>query len=149
MGKESTCILMGRLMKGTGRRISSMGSGRKNGQMGLNMKGSMLMGRKLAKGGSLGLTQVLTKEISKMPSRVLELTHGLTSDSILESGKITKCTGKEFSRGQMGVDLKVFTSTTKSTEMDFLRGQTADHTKGHGLMASKTESENTSTTEER
>lgn len=137
MGSESTCIWMGLCMRASGRMINRMDLERRNGLMDQCMKGIMSRVKRLVKENLLGLMEVHMRGTLMIPLRVTEPIHGQTNVSMLETGKTTKCTARVCSLGQMGDDLRGFTSTTKSTEMGTLHGQMADLLKEPGSMVSK------------
>lgn len=70
--------------------------------------------------------------ISTITLRVSELTPGPTSESLSESGNVTKCMVKEYSHGLMADDLKGTMSMIKSTVMAFSIGLTVGHLKVPG-----------------
>ena len=122
--KANTCILMVRHMRENGKMTSSMDTEKKNGLTDQCMRGSMLKVKRLVKVNLHGLMEVLMKVILMMLLRDLEHTHGRIKGSMLEIGKIIKCTAKECLLGLTGEDLKGFTSTIRSTVM----------VTSHGLM---------------
>ena len=96
-------------MRETGRKTNNMEKGKNVGLTDQLMKEIMWKARNQGKENSHGLIQASMKENSMMQLKGLELTHGQTNDSILESGKITKCMERVCLLGQMVVDLKGFT----------------------------------------
>lgn len=58
-------------------------------------------------------------------------------------GRIIKCTGKEFSSGQMGESTKVTMLTIKSMVLVEFAGQMGENTKENGKMALNMVRENT------
>jgi hypothetical protein len=67
-------------------------------------------------------------------SRAKVFTHGLTTDSTMDSGLITKCMGQVYLLGLMGVNTWASTSTIRNRVKEYSNGQMAGNMMVAGTM---------------
>ena len=108
MGLVSILILMVHNMKVIGLMISNMDKVKRHGQMVLNTKGTISLGKKTALDNFYGpINLVIAETFSTIIFTVTVPINGQTAVSFQETGFATRCMGTEFSRGLMGENMKV------------------------------------------
>jgi len=113
MVSEFTCMLMALAMKETGRKTSNMERVLKDGLMVLSTKVNTMRDRSTVEEDSSGAITLFSKVNSKTTtSKVTVPTNGMTVECTVESGKITRCTEKEFSLGPMAENTPVLIRKT-------------------------------------
>ena len=88
--------------------ISNMDKVKRHGQMVLNTKGTISLGKKTALDNFYGpINLVIAETFSTIIFTVTVPINGQTAVSFQETGFATRCMGTEFSRGLMGENMKV------------------------------------------
>jgi hypothetical protein len=106
--------------------------------MALFLKETLSSAKRMAQAFSAGLMVANMMDNLKITvSKEKELTSGQTGEVTLETGRTTKCTGRELSNGVMVLFTVDTIKTTRSLAMVNLCGQMADFIKATGKVANK------------
>ena len=124
---ETIYILMDLLMKENGKKINSMGLGKKFGQMVLSLKETIQKGKSKAQVLFYGLMAAITLESFMITiSMALEFINGQMEEYLKGLGKTTRCMEVDYLLGLMVESMKELTQMTKKKVMVYLDGPMAD-----------------------
>ena len=133
MVMESTLIMVGVVTKDNGSVINNMVMGMKNGQMVQNTQANIIKVSNMEKVNSYGLINASMKESSKIIiSMVAAYTNGTMTESLKETGKITRWKAKESLHGLMVVNTLVIILMIKNMELVLSNGLMVEHTMATG-----------------
>lgn len=128
-----------------GKTIGSMDRAQKLGLMGRGTRANMCLARNMAKELSTGQMEAHIKvSLLTITSKVKEFINGLTFESLMETGRTTKCMVEVFSPGQTEGFMKASILTTRNRGMASSFGLMAEGTKVAGSRVSSMARELTS-----